>query len=132
MSGYAAWDRDAYIDRVGGEDEAERRRKALMARQSGHRPTDEAQASEADVDPARSTSRASRRDRSHGSSVAFTLDSSYGVPTRWRTSAEDHTLTVTTTVVRSARHQGSVWRALATVDDLHVLALPCATVSSWP
>lgn len=33
MSGYAKWDRAAY-DRVGGE-EAERRRKALMARQSG-------------------------------------------------------------------------------------------------
>jgi len=36
MSSYTKWDRDAYVDRVGGVEEAERRRKALMARQSGH------------------------------------------------------------------------------------------------
>jgi len=35
MSSYTKWDRGAYIDRVGGEEAAERRRKALMARQSG-------------------------------------------------------------------------------------------------
>lgn len=37
MSSYSKWDRDAYIKRVGGQEEAERRRKALMARQSGYR-----------------------------------------------------------------------------------------------
>jgi hypothetical protein len=34
MSSFAKWDRDAYIERVGGIEEAERRRKVLMARQS--------------------------------------------------------------------------------------------------
>jgi transcriptional regulator with XRE-family HTH domain len=38
---YTKWDRDAYIERVGGPEEAERRRKALMARQSGHRLAEE-------------------------------------------------------------------------------------------
>ena len=41
MSSYTKWDRGAYIDRVGGEEEAERRRKALMARQSGQRLAEE-------------------------------------------------------------------------------------------
>ncbi len=41
MSGYTKWDRAAYVERVGGEAEAERRRKALMARQSGHRLAEE-------------------------------------------------------------------------------------------
>ena len=31
MTSYTKWDRDAYIERVGGPEEAERRRKALMA-----------------------------------------------------------------------------------------------------
>ena len=41
MSSYTKWDRATYIERVGGEEEAERRRKALMARQSGHRLAEE-------------------------------------------------------------------------------------------
>ncbi|HCU95724.1 MAG TPA: transcriptional regulator [Actinobacteria bacterium] len=41
MTSYTRWDRAAYIDRVGGEEEAERRRKALMARQSGQRLAEE-------------------------------------------------------------------------------------------
>jgi hypothetical protein len=41
MSGYTRWDREAYIERVGGVEEAERRREALMARQSGHRLAEE-------------------------------------------------------------------------------------------
>lgn len=41
MSGFRRWDREAYIERVGGEAEAERRRKALMARQSGERLAEE-------------------------------------------------------------------------------------------
>jgi hypothetical protein len=41
MSGYTKWDRAAYIERVDGEQEAERRVKALMARQSGHRLAEE-------------------------------------------------------------------------------------------
>ena len=41
MSSYTKWERSAYIDRAGGEEEAERRRKALMARQSGQRLAEE-------------------------------------------------------------------------------------------
>jgi DNA-binding XRE family transcriptional regulator len=41
MTTYSRWNRDAYVERVGGKDEAERRRKALMARQSGHRLAEE-------------------------------------------------------------------------------------------
>jgi DNA-binding XRE family transcriptional regulator len=41
MSSYKKWDRDAYIERVGGVQEAERRRKALMARQTGYRLAEE-------------------------------------------------------------------------------------------
>src|ERR1035441_7543697 len=37
MSSYAKCDRAAYIVRAGGQEEAERRRKAAMARQSGQR-----------------------------------------------------------------------------------------------
>jgi DNA-binding XRE family transcriptional regulator len=41
MSSYTKWDRAAYIEHVGGEEEAERRRKVLMARQSGYRLAEE-------------------------------------------------------------------------------------------
>lgn len=41
MTSYTKWDRDGYIERVGGPEEAEQRRKALMARQSGQRLADE-------------------------------------------------------------------------------------------
>jgi hypothetical protein len=41
VTSYTKWDRDAYIERVGGPEEAERRRKALMARQSGQRLAEE-------------------------------------------------------------------------------------------
>src|SRR5437762_10890308 len=41
MSSYTKWDRAAYIERAGGEEEAERRRKVLMARQSGHQLAEE-------------------------------------------------------------------------------------------
>ena len=41
MTSYTKWDRDAYIERVGGPEEAERRRKTLMARQSGQRLAEE-------------------------------------------------------------------------------------------
>jgi ribosome-binding protein aMBF1 (putative translation factor) len=41
MSSFVKWDRDGYIERAGGRDEAERRRKALMARQSGRRLAEE-------------------------------------------------------------------------------------------
>jgi ribosome-binding protein aMBF1 (putative translation factor) len=41
VSSYTKWDRDAYIERVGGPEEAERRRKTLMARQSGQRLAEE-------------------------------------------------------------------------------------------
>ena len=41
MSSYTKWDREAYIERVGGVEEAERRRKAQMAHQSGLRLAEE-------------------------------------------------------------------------------------------
>jgi DNA-binding XRE family transcriptional regulator len=41
MSGYIKWDRAGYIERVGGPEEAERRRKQLMARQTGYRLAEE-------------------------------------------------------------------------------------------
>ncbi len=41
MSGYVKWDRQAYLERVGGIEEAERRRKLIMARQSGYQLAEE-------------------------------------------------------------------------------------------
>jgi DNA-binding XRE family transcriptional regulator len=41
MTSYVQWDRAAYLERIGGEEEAERRRKELMARQSGYRLAEE-------------------------------------------------------------------------------------------
>ena len=41
MSSYTKWDRDGYIERVGGAEKAEERRKALMARQSGYHLAEE-------------------------------------------------------------------------------------------
>jgi DNA-binding XRE family transcriptional regulator len=41
VTSYTKWDRDAYIDRAGGPEEAERRRRALIARQSGQRLAEE-------------------------------------------------------------------------------------------
>lgn len=41
MSSYQKWDRAAYIERAGGPEVAEQRRKALMARQSGQRLAEE-------------------------------------------------------------------------------------------
>lgn len=41
MSGYRRWDREAYIERVGGPAEAERRRKALLAQAAGFRLAEE-------------------------------------------------------------------------------------------
>jgi DNA-binding XRE family transcriptional regulator len=41
MSSYTTWDREAYIERAGGPEEAEPRRKALMARHTGLRLAEE-------------------------------------------------------------------------------------------
>ena len=41
MSSFRKWDRDGYIERAGGAEQAEERRKALMARQSGYRLAEE-------------------------------------------------------------------------------------------
>lgn len=41
MTGYTKWDRAAYIERVGGPEEAERRRRELIDRQSGFRLAEE-------------------------------------------------------------------------------------------
>jgi DNA-binding MarR family transcriptional regulator len=41
MTSYTKWNRNEYIERVGGPEDAERRRKVLMARQSGQRLAEE-------------------------------------------------------------------------------------------
>jgi len=41
VTGFGKWDRDAYVQRVGGPEEAERRRKTVMARQTGFRLAEE-------------------------------------------------------------------------------------------
>ena len=41
MSSYTKWDRAGYIERAGGAEKAEQRRKVLMARQSGYRLAEE-------------------------------------------------------------------------------------------
>jgi DNA-binding XRE family transcriptional regulator len=41
VSSYTKWDRADYIERAGGAEKAGQRRKALMARQSGHRLAEE-------------------------------------------------------------------------------------------
>jgi hypothetical protein len=43
MTGYTKWDRAGCIDRVGGSEEAERRRRELIGRQSGFRRVHESQ-----------------------------------------------------------------------------------------
>jgi DNA-binding XRE family transcriptional regulator len=40
-SSYTKWDRAGYIERAGGQEAAQQRRKALMARQSGYRLAEE-------------------------------------------------------------------------------------------
>jgi DNA-binding XRE family transcriptional regulator len=41
VSSYTKWDRAGYIERTGGAEKAEQRRKVLMARQSGYRLAEE-------------------------------------------------------------------------------------------
>jgi DNA-binding XRE family transcriptional regulator len=41
VSSYTKWDRAGYVDRAGGAERAEQRRKALMARQSRYRLAEE-------------------------------------------------------------------------------------------
>jgi DNA-binding XRE family transcriptional regulator len=41
VSSYTKWDRAGYIERAGGAEKAEQRRKVLMARQSGYRLAEE-------------------------------------------------------------------------------------------
>jgi DNA-binding XRE family transcriptional regulator len=41
MNGYVKWDRAGYIEKAGGAEQAEQRRKELMARQSGYRLAEE-------------------------------------------------------------------------------------------
>lgn len=104
MRSYTTWDRAAHVDRVGDVEEAERRRKALMARQRGYRLAEErkrrglTQAQVADVMEV-SPGRVSQIE---GSEVA-TLDSivRYVEALDGRSDVaanfDDHTLTVTTT-----------------------------------
>ena len=104
MSSYTKWDRAAYIERAGSEAEAERRRKALMARQSGHRLAGNAKA-RPHPSPAR------RRDEGHARprlsqierGELATIDAvaryieALGGRLDLVASFGDHTLTVTTT-----------------------------------
>lgn len=104
MSGYTRWDRDAYIERVGGREEAERRRKALVARQSGYRLAEErkrhgftqAQLARAmGVTPGR-VSQIERGDLATIDAVARYVEA-LGGQLNLVASFGDHTLTVTTT-----------------------------------
>jgi len=104
MSGYTKWDREAYIERVGGVEEAERRRKELMARQSGHRLAEErkrhgltqAQLAQAmGVSPGR-VSQIERGELATIDAVARYVEA-LGGRLDLVASVGDHTLTVTTT-----------------------------------
>jgi DNA-binding XRE family transcriptional regulator len=104
MSGYTKWDRAAYIERVGGPEEAERRRKELMARQTGHRLAEgrkrhgltQAQLAETmDVTPGR-VSQIERGELATIEAVARYVEA-LGGRLDLVASFGDHTLTVTTT-----------------------------------
>ena len=104
MGSYIKWDREAYIERAGSVQEAERHRKRLMARQSGYRLAEERKrhgltqaqlAKSMGVSPGR-VSQIERGELATIDAVAryiealggrLDLDGSFG----------DHTLTVTTT-----------------------------------
>ncbi|CAN5845692.1 hypothetical protein BH23ACT10_BH23ACT10_35200 [soil metagenome] len=104
MSSYTKWDRAAYIDRVGGVEEAERRRKALMARQSGYRLAEErkrrglTQAQLAEVMRV-SPGRVSQIERGEVSTLDAIVRYVEALGGRLDVVAnfDDHTLTVTTT-----------------------------------
>jgi ribosome-binding protein aMBF1 (putative translation factor) len=104
MSGYTKWDRAAYIERVGGPEKAERRRKQLMAHQTGHRLAEErkrqgltqAQLAEAmGVTPGR-VSQVERGELATIEAVARYVEA-LGGRLDLIASFGDHTLTVTTT-----------------------------------
>ena len=104
MSSYTKWDRAAYIERAGGEEEAERRRKVLMARQSGHQLAEErkrhgltqAQLAQAmGVTPGR-VSQIERGELATIDAVARYVEA-LGGRLELIASFGDHTLTVTTT-----------------------------------
>jgi DNA-binding XRE family transcriptional regulator len=100
------WDRDAYIERVGGPEEAERRRKALMARQSDQRLAEErkqrgltqtqlAQTTGVSVTPGR-VSQIERGELSTIEAIARYVQA-LGGHLELVADFADHTLTVTTT-----------------------------------
>lgn len=104
ISSHAKWDHEAYIDRVGGVEEAERRRKALMGRQSGHRlaeepkrhgPTKAQLAKAMGVSPGR-LSQIERGELATIDAVARYIEA-LGGRLDLIASFGDHTLTVTTT-----------------------------------
>jgi ribosome-binding protein aMBF1 (putative translation factor) len=104
MSSYSKWDRAAYIERVGGEEEAERRRKVLMARQSGYRLAEErkrrgltqAQLAQAMRVSAGRVSQIERGELATIDAVARYVEA-LGGRLELIASFGDHTLTVTTT-----------------------------------
>jgi DNA-binding XRE family transcriptional regulator len=104
MSSYTKWDRAAYIERVGGEEEAERRRKVLMARQSGYRLAEErkrrgltqAQLAQAMRVSAGRVSQIERGELATIDAVARYVEA-LGGRLELIASFGDHTLTVTTT-----------------------------------
>ncbi|MHB1433379.1 MAG: helix-turn-helix transcriptional regulator [Streptosporangiaceae bacterium] len=104
MTSFSKWDRTAYIERVGGPDEAEKRRKALMARQSGQRLAEErkrhgltqAQLAQAmSVTPGR-VSQIERGELATVDAIARYIQA-LGGRLDIIASFDDHTLTVTTT-----------------------------------
>ena len=104
MSSYTKWDRAGYIERAGGAEKAEQRRKALMARQSGYRLAEErkrhgltqAQLAEAmGVTPGR-VSQIERGEVATIDAIARYIEA-LGGRLDLVASFGDHTLTVTTT-----------------------------------
>jgi DNA-binding XRE family transcriptional regulator len=104
VTSYTRWDRDAYVERAGGPEEAERRRKALMARQSGHRLAEERRqrgltqaqlAQTMGVTPGR-VSQIERGELSTIEAIARYVQA-LGGHLQLIASFADHTLTVTTT-----------------------------------
>jgi DNA-binding XRE family transcriptional regulator len=104
MTSYTKWDRAAYVERVGGQQEAEHRRKVLMARQSGYRLAEErkrngltqAQLAEAmGVTPGR-VSQIERGEVSTIEAIARYVQA-LGGRLDLVANFDDHTLTVTTT-----------------------------------
>jgi len=139
VTSYTKWDRDAYIERVGGPEEAERRRKALMARQSGQRLAEErkqrgltqAQLAETmGVTPGR-VSQIERGKLSTVEAIARYVQA-LGGHLELVANFADHTLTVTTSQLRRPHPHGDHYRSCLTAGSCEETprpATPETTVS---